>query len=376
MHLSSLLSGAEWDELSQAFADKRPVLRPAAVPGRFDALWSDWELDAFCRCTLLLGSDTFRLLKQGKQVPAATFLDRRGAPSLATLRQLWNSGVSVNFAQLEQFSNPVLALVRGLEAAWRTPTRVHFFTTPGESQALSAHADHSDVLVLQVAGEKTWDVYLAAPRWQPGQPHTTEHLRDYPPETITLKAGGWLYLPRGVFHEVRNQAAVPSTHFTLGLQPLSWAELLRRALELGGGSLPALAETALVAGPLPNSEDDIARRLQGLRPLLEGALHADRYGVPLPPAALPARAVVDAVDAATRFAWAREEVRVRTIGQRAELNLSYRSQPLTLRAEFVPALELMVGREVFAPADLPGDAETAVLLCRFLANAGVLRFAA
>lgn len=374
MHsLSDFLGEAEWNDLTEAFRRNVPLMRPAPKPDRFRALWSDWELEAICRFTTLPESETFRLFAKGNQVPAATYIDRRGTPSLATVRQLWNSGVSINFARLEHYSNSVLAMVRALEAARRLPGRVHFFTTPRQAQALGVHADHADVLVLQVQGEKTWDVYHTAPRWVPGAPAAEIALAGQKPETVTLHAGGWLYLPLGVYHEVRNRSDAPSTHFTVGFHALSWGALLERTLEVAKQQAPLLLESVAVAGALEATDEDIGRRLEALRPFIVPALQADHYGEPVPPAALTPRDRLNAAVATTRFVWRRESVTVRPGAGRIELQLPFRTEPLKLRAEFAPAAETMIGRETFCPADLGGDPETDLLLCKFLANVGVLR---
>ncbi len=374
MHvLSDIFGAADWSELVDCFRRQIPMFRPEARPGRFDALWSDWELDAICRFTFLLESETFRLFKKGKQVPAAAYQDRRGAPSLAALRQLWGSGVSINFARLEQFSNPVLALTRHLEGSLHMPTRVHFFATPGQSQGLGAHADDGDVLVLQVQGEKTWDVYRTAEPWRPGRPGTKVALQGHAPDTVTLKPGGWLFLPYGVYHEVRNKADTPSTHFTIGFHPLSWRALMERALQLASGASLELSDSVAIPGPLAADEAEIARRLGALRPFLDHALHADRYGLAVPLEEVTPRPALESAGVATRFSLRRERIDVRTIAERIELNLPYRSLPLKLRAEFAPTTEWMAGRGEFTPAELPHDTETALLLCKFLANVGVLR---
>jgi hypothetical protein len=373
--LSDILNETEWTELTDCVRRKVPAIWQEPKPERFRSLWSDWELDAICRFTLLPESDTFRLFKMGKQVPAAAYQDRRGAPSLAALRQLWSSGVSINFARLELFSNPVLALVRQLEAAMRMPTRVHFFATPARSQGLGAHADDGEVLVLQIQGEKTWDIYRTAERWRPGGPDTKTALQGHTPEVVTLKPGCWLYLPYGIYHEVRNDGDVPSTHFTIGFHALSWCALMERALEIAGGASRDLTGIVPVPGPLAVDESEITRRLCALRPFLDAALDADRYGHAVPSEELTSREVLESGSAKTRFSLQRDRVGVRAVSGGVELNLPYRSIPLRLRAEFAPAIEWMARHNDFEPTQIDHDGETALLLCKFLVNVGVLRVA-
>lgn len=375
MDLRSYIGEVEWRDLLDARQRAVPIARGTPQPGRFQALWADWELDAICRFTLLPESETFRLFKDGKQVPAVAYRDRRGSPSLTALRQLWASGVSINFARLELFSNPILALTRELEAALRTPARFHFFTTPRQAQGLGVHADHSDVLVLQLQGEKTWDIYRTAPAWRVGAPDKDIALKGHAPDTVTLVAGGWLYLPYGVYHEVRNKSDVPSTHVTIGFHSLTWRALIERALEFSKGKASSLDQKVDVSRPLAVDEDDVSLRLSALRPFLEIALEADKYGNLLPPEALTSRPVLEAVHAGTRFVWQQGRVESRALADRIELNLPYRTVPLKLSAEFAPAIERMAGRPSITPADLPHEMDTALLLCKFLANVGVLRCA-
>lgn len=373
MDLRSYIGEEEWSQLSDARQRAVAATHGAAQPGRFHPLWADWELDALCRLTPLADSDTFRLFKDGKQIPAVAYRDRRGTPPVQVLKQLWASGVSINFARLELFSNPMLALARGLEAAWRTPVRIHFFTTPPRSQGLGVHADHSDVLILQLAGEKTWDLYRTATPWRPGGPNLELALEGHRPDTVRLTAGSWLYLPYGMYHEVRNEGDAASTHVTIGFHSLTWRALLERALELARGQGSVLDETIDFSAPPPLDDADATRHMRALRPYLELALAADKYGQPLPPDAIIPHQVLDHLDGACVLTWRRDTVQLHTFADRIEMSLPYRSVPLKLRTEFSESIERMTARTHFTPGDLPHDPATALLLCKFLAHVGVVR---
>ncbi len=376
MELSSFIGKPEWLALKGAYQDKRVITQPSGSPERFKPLWSEWELEAMYRFTLLPESDTFRLFTRGKQVSASAYRDRDGASKLAVVRQLWASGVSINFARLELYSNPVLALSRGLEAAFGCPVRVHFFMTPPQAQGLGVHADHGDVLVLQVQGQKTWDIYHGSNDWSSDDPAViAEKLRSHPPESVTLQAGGWLYLPEGVYHEVRNKGAEPSTHFTIGFHELPWAALLEQTLAVAQRSLPSLKETVAVAGLFAESQEEIGRRLLALSPFVDVALQSNHYGRPVPPADLVLRQKLEAAGLASRFVWQKENVIVKAISARIELKLPYRTVPLTLRVEFEPLITRMIQLGTFFPTDLSHDGEVVLLLCKFLTNLGILRLA-
>ncbi len=370
MHLSSFIGETEWSEFRTGYREKRVIARPAGPAGRFRALWADWEFDAICRFTPLPDSDTFRLIAKGRQIPAAAYRERAGASLLSAVRQFRAAGATVNFARLELYSNPVLALNRSLEAALGCPSRVHFFATPPQAQGLGVHADHGDVLILQVQGQKSWDVYHGSERW-PAE-LAPEKLKSQPPETITLSAGGWLYLPTGVYHEVRNKGDEASTHFTIGLHPLPWAAAIENALALGRRTAAELNENVAVIGRAP-AEEEVERRLRALQPFVARALAAECYGHPLPPEDLPARDRLDRADTATAFAWRGAPVSFRLQPDRVEFSLPYRSGPLRLRSEFAEVLRRMAALGRFSAAELTGDPAELVLLCQFLTNLGVLR---
>lgn len=368
--------GAEaWAELRACFSEKRFLARPEAVPGRFAALWSDWEFEAICRFTTLVEADTFRMVTRGKQIPSAAYRGRESGARVSIVRQLWESGASINFARLELYSNRVLALMRGLEAELQCPLRVHYFATPAQGQALGVHADHADALILQVRGEKTWDVYPGSNDWPNDPAVAVDLLRRHPPQTLTLGPGGWLFLPKGVYHEVRNTGTAPSIHFTLGLHPLTWGILLEQALEFARGD-PALREKVALADAMEAVTSRTEAQLAGLRPHVLRAFAAGHYGERMPTSELvPATALADA-GPSTRFRWRSDAARPRSYVGGLEIDRPYRSVPLTLRQELAAALAHMAGGREYTVAELPVTAEVGLPLCRFLASVGVLELVA
>ncbi len=372
MDLATLIGPEEWTELLLAHREKRFAARPLADSGRFSSLWADWELEAICRFTPLVESDTFRMITRGKQIPAAAYRGRSSDARVSIMRQLWTTGASINFARFELFSNPVLALVRNLEGALQCPVRVHLFATPAQSQALGLHADHDDALILQIAGEKVWSVYPDSNRWPVDPARTAEFWRARQPTNLTLGPGGWLYLPKGVYHEVRNVGGAPCTHFTLGLHPLSWGLLLEEAIALARRGAPSLRETIAVGGTDAVLASRLESQLDAVRPFVARALAAGHFGERLPATEFALRTAIETATGATRFRWRDDVVRLQVSNREIEINLAYRSGALTLNFEFAPVVEAMRHARDFSSALLPGDPDANLTLCKFLANIGVL----
>src|ERR1044072_2769113 len=138
MDFSSIVGTDRWAEFLTCREERRVFASSEGGLGRFRALWSNWEFDAICRFTPLVESPTFRMITQGKQIPEAAYRGRESEARMTVIRQLWESGTSINFSRVELFSDRVLALVRDLEGVLRCPIRVHYFATPARSQALGA----------------------------------------------------------------------------------------------------------------------------------------------------------------------------------------------------------------------------------------------
>lgn len=371
MRLSSLIGETGSSELLQAYRERYAIARPDRAEGRFAALWADWELEAICRFTVLPDSDTFRLITHGKQVPPPTYRGRPSAAVHAAVEQFRRSGATVNFPRVEAYSNTVLALVREIEREFACHVRVHFFSTPPRAQGLGLHADHGDALILQVQGSKTWDVYHGSDRWTAAE--APARLKSTTPDTFTLETGGWLFVPTGVYHEVRNRGDEPSTHFTIGFHPLSWASGIEAAVQRARQASPAWREPIPVLGGAP-AAGEIVRRLELLPAFLAESMAAERYGVTLPAGEVVARERLEGIARDTRFTWRRDAVAWEARADRCELSLAYRSVALRLRPELAAILARMESAGSFAPADLEAELPESLLLCRFLVHVGVLQF--
>lgn len=128
----------------------------------------------------------------------------------------------------------VANLTLALQAALSLETSVNMYHTPLAEQAFAMHYDPTEVLVLQLAGEKNWSFFepvVTLPRnadakIDPLPLPATAITRS---KTVTMRPGDMLFFPRGMLHYARNEGApaspsadaVPgvasSTHLTIGL---------------------------------------------------------------------------------------------------------------------------------------------------------------
>ncbi len=105
------------------------------------------------------------------------------------------------------------------------------YLTPPSSQAVPAHADDRDVLVIQLVGSKEWQVYETVPIPYPypheqvgkeGLPVPNEVLKGPVAISTTLRPGDVLYMPRGFVHQASCSDSL-SFHVTIALATHDWS---------------------------------------------------------------------------------------------------------------------------------------------------------
>jgi hypothetical protein len=166
--------------------------------------------------------------------------------------------------RLQRFSN-------SLQHDLRSYAQVNVYLTPGGGRGFEVHHDTHDTLTIQLAGEKTWQIYeplVELPlESQPFHSGTkVPNLR--PRSEARLRAGDTLYIPRGFPHEAR-AADATSLHATFALMPIRVIDVLEAVVRLAGDADVELRRTfpiewtdapdfgerfaALVAGPLASA---------------------------------------------------------------------------------------------------------------------------
>ncbi|MFD8478946.1 JmjC domain-containing protein [Kitasatospora sp. NPDC059673] len=140
----------------------------------------------------------------------------------------------------------VRALTTGLsESLGRLTEAFMFYSQPGRHGPV--HRDEGDILVIQLSGNKHWQVYGGPtdPNWQP--------VREDNPGPCLLDTvihpGEVLYVPNGYAHTARATEDGPSLHLTIALREACSVHLRTqlRALLTEGLELPAR----------PRDEDDL-----------------------------------------------------------------------------------------------------------------------
>jgi lysine-specific demethylase/histidyl-hydroxylase NO66 len=357
---------------------RAPLYRPGADPAAFADLFTLGDVDH------ILSSTTprfpaFRMVKEGKQLDPRSYTSsgRVGGQPVDDLAdpgcvyELFHGGATIVLQSLHRFWPPLRRLSRQLELALTHPVQVNAYITPPASQGLGVHHDEHDVFVLQVYGRKRWDV----------------HDPDGGPEdrliVAELAPGDCLYIPQRFPHAART-AQTASVHLTVGVVPLTWADVLRRAVTsavedaLSGEPLPAgfAADPAALTAGMAEQLGEVRRRLDKLDPGAIAAAAADRFWSGRPPILTGLLQELLALQEIGEDTVVRRRpgavCRLRQHEDRLEVLLGDRA--LHMPARLAPVMRAILASDRLAVADLAGhlDPPSRLVLVRRLVREGLL----
>ena len=192
----------------------------SAVSLRSTLTWS--AIDTILNDTALQ-VPAFRVARDNKLVPLesvtrpdrSTSLGITGlADAVGVVTEL-GRGATLVLQGLHRFWPPLGTVARRLAAEIGHAVFVNAYLTPRSAQGFGAHTDPYHAWLVQVEGDKTWQL------WAPGRDPDT----DRPDHEVVLAAGDTLWIPRGWWHAGRT-GELPSLHLTFTV----WASQLEDVL--------------------------------------------------------------------------------------------------------------------------------------------------
>ncbi|MGP3979444.1 JmjC domain-containing protein [Streptomyces sp. 8N114] len=219
------------DEIGKSFArgnvGDRALLSRVLTPNRL--------LDVVMRRSL--NRPQFRLFQNGEEVhPAVYFTDTvspRGQSipmvNMQRLGGLLREGATLIMDQLNTFDPTMEAACRALQWWSHERVQVNVYLTTNEASGFPLHWDDHDVVIVQLAGEKEWEVRNTsrpAPMYRDADPNTTPS-EDMVWEGV-MKPGDVMHIPRGFWHQATRNGSGSgySLHATFGITKRTGASYL------------------------------------------------------------------------------------------------------------------------------------------------------
>ncbi|MGA2597285.1 MAG: cupin domain-containing protein [Bryobacteraceae bacterium] len=171
-----------------------------------------------------------RLVREGKAIPAESFITRRGRsrPRLraADLTAHVRDGATLILDSIDEIQPPITDLAEQLEQSFRTRVQVNMYAGWRTSRGFDLHWDGHDVLILQIAGRKKWGIYgFTREHPLPGDKDLAKTPPREPVWEGLLEEGDLLYIPRGCWH-VAVPLDEPTLHLTVGLHHATGADFM------------------------------------------------------------------------------------------------------------------------------------------------------
>jgi len=174
-----------------------------------------------------LNAPQFRCFQAGEELHPSRYLSdavsRRGQsvriPDMHRLGHLINEGCTLVLDELNFFDPTMEVACRALQWWSHELVQVNTYLTTQDASGFNLHWDDHDVIVLQLAGEKNWEVRGAsrqAPMYRDAEPNNEA------PENVlwagTMRPGDVLHIPRGYWHQAtrNDQGYGYSFHATFG----------------------------------------------------------------------------------------------------------------------------------------------------------------
>ncbi|MFD9973238.1 JmjC domain-containing protein [Streptomyces sp. NPDC059017] len=169
----------------------------------------------------------FRFFKGGEEMHPDAYLNRQVTPRgqaipMADMRRVGNhlrDGATLVLDQSNVFDPSMEVVCRALQWWSREHVQANVYLTTNDASGFDLHWDDHDVVIVQLAGEKQWEVRGAS---RPVPMYRDAERNNTPSEDIvwtgTMKAGDVMHIPRGYWHAATRvgHGDGHSTHVTFG----------------------------------------------------------------------------------------------------------------------------------------------------------------
>jgi JmjC domain len=192
---------------------------------RFETLLT-WEVLNHLLDSATFPLDALRVLRESVSIPTDFYL-KRGRVDPAALSKLLDQGISLIFNQLDEYVPALRALCKNLERKTLERVGAAAIMTSGRGGALNCHYDDEDLVILQIAGKKRWQVFNS-PIVNP----VPGLAKRSPPEGLTpafdqvLQPSDFLFLPAGHWHHCEN-GPHRSLHLSIVFVPPNGRSLMK-----------------------------------------------------------------------------------------------------------------------------------------------------
>ena len=171
--LKSFVGPLGQTEFLTLLRERKLAFFPGCGSRRFETLLN-WETLNYLLDSATLPLAALRVLRESDPIPTNIYV-RQGRVDVAALSKLLDRGVSLIFNMLHEHVPALRALCKNLARDTLEPIKAAAVVTSGRGGALECHYDPEDLIILQIAGTKRWQVFNSPSSTRSG--HAEDHQR-------------------------------------------------------------------------------------------------------------------------------------------------------------------------------------------------------
>lgn len=228
---NKLLAPVTNKQFFNAYWEQKPLHVARSDSGYFDELLTVDKIEQLLSVNELV-FPRVQATQADKAIEVSSYTDADSRIIPSRLLELHAEGATLVVSQAHQLVPSLATLCREAHTSLQLQCQANFYYSPAGCQGFKAHYDTHDVMILQVAGKKTFNFYSAAHElpMQHQRFDSTRHDKGELTDSIELTAGDTLYIPRGFVHDAVADADQDSLHITLGVYAVTMQELLNNVL--------------------------------------------------------------------------------------------------------------------------------------------------
>jgi ribosomal protein L16 Arg81 hydroxylase len=229
--LETLIDPVSKQDFFKAYFESQRLLVCRNQRDYFDELLSFDDVDRILT-TLQSTREEVGVVNAANKVKASDYVYGDDRIKVDQVFRLHEAGGTIILNHLHRRHPPLASLCAALELEFSAPFQTNIYLTLARAQGFHPHFDTHDVLVLQIAGSKRWQLY-GTPVALALKGHGDYARQDDPglvSEEFELRAGDTLYVPRGLVHEAISTDE-SSLHITVGILSWTWFDFLLEAVE-------------------------------------------------------------------------------------------------------------------------------------------------
>ena len=236
----SLIGGMQLDSFDRDVREKRAAKFESAIPHeQLVSLFTLSKLEKLLKMEAI-PAVYVDLFDGGNLRRLVDVQSKTGKSSFTVIVEHLRHGATLRVRDADKFDAGLGRFAREISSQFAAQSQINLYLTPASRAGFAPHFDTTDVFIVQCLGEKEWRIYpeytnkselpLMETPWDP------DRFRPCAPATnFTLRPGDVLYLPRGEMHEAFC-ADRESMHLTISIAPLTFADLLAKALKAAAES--------------------------------------------------------------------------------------------------------------------------------------------